>query len=260
MTQAIDQDKEFIIAHPEYKLSLWEWVKFKYYIYKRKQNYPLAYITKKKEFYGLNFNITEDVLVPRPETEQIVDLALDQIKKIDGRILLVDIGTGSGCIPISIVKTIKDDNKQKAIRALATDIDSDAISLAKKNAKKHSVDIGFYQGNLAQPVLDKLNCYENIIITANLPYLTENQFNTEPSIQQEPRQALVAENEGLEYYEELLRQLSGTTIYDKNYTLFFEINPQQKKGTKKLVDNHTPKKVEFKKDLKGWVRVAKITS
>lgn len=255
MAHAISQEKEFIIAHPEYKLSLWEWVKFKYYIYKRKQNYPLAYITGKKEFYGLDFNITEDVLVPRPETEQIVDLALEQINEMDDHILLADTGTGSGCIPISILKNLEK-KKISQLETIATDISDEALEIAKKNSKKYKVEIDFRQGNLAEPIKSELKSYENVVITANLPYLTREEFNSEQSIQQEPKEALVAEEKGLELYENLLEQIKNFSLKNQNLVLFFEINPWQKENIKKLVKQRLNNcKIDFKKDLNKKDRI-----
>lgn len=271
LAYTINQDKQFLVTNPEYKLSFWEYLKFRYYIYKRKNNYPLAYITGQKEFYGLDFTINEDVLVPRPETEQMVELALAEINNLltnqksnsdsQTQILLADIGTGSGCIPISILKTIqeKNNNLLPQIKTTATDISKKALEVAKKNTKKHQVDIDLRKGSLADPILKELHDYENIIITANLPYLIEEEFNSEASIKKEPKQALIAENGGLEHYEELLKQLNKVGLKGKNLVSFFEINPNQSEKIQEIICKYLKNAdVQIKKDLKRLDRLVMI--
>lgn len=192
-------------------------------------------------------------MVPRPETELMVKKTIEEIQTTEGEVLLIDIGTGCGCIPISILKNT---NLEKAI---ATDISKQAISMARKNAKKHKVQTDFRQGNLAEPVKSELERDQNIIITANLPYVTPEQFKSEPSIQQEPKQALVAENGGLEYYKKLLEQLSEIGIENKKITLFFEINPGQSEKIKKIIINYLSEvEININSDLQGRKRLLKI--
>ena len=253
LTHAIDKSRAFIIAHPEYKLNPSQKKQFKKYIKKRKENSPVAYIIGHKEFYNLDFKLNNYTLVPRPETELIVDKAIEKIKEreID---LLLDIGTGSGCIPISILKNI---NNQ--IKTIATDISKKALKVAKQNAKKHNVSIDFRQGNLLEPTIKEIVEAKNIIITANLPYITQKQYESEPSIRKEPKQALIAENEGLKYYEELIEQLEDINIEEKNITLLFEIDPSQSKKIKEIIFKYLPNpKIEIKKDLKRNDRLVKI--
>jgi release factor glutamine methyltransferase len=245
---AIKKPKEFLYSHPEYRLSVWELLKLKYFIFLRKYGYSIAAITKHKEFYGLDFFVNKYVLIPRPDTELMVTEAIEEIKKTNRKIL-VDIGTGSGCIPISILK-----NLAEPIRTYAIDISGQALKVAKKNAENHEVKIQFFQGNLLEPILKLIS--DKVVITANLPYLTEQQFQNEPSIQREPKNALVADNSGLALYEELLQQIktSGLTA-----TIFLEIDPSQTEAINKLVIKYLPEsKIEVKKDLGGLNRLVKI--
>ncbi|KKS53992.1 MAG: Release factor glutamine methyltransferase, partial [Candidatus Magasanikbacteria bacterium GW2011_GWA2_42_32] len=142
---------------------------FKKLIARRAKGEPIAYLIGHKEFYGLDFEINKNVLIPRPETELMVE---EVVKKIDRlKIILIDVGTGSGCIPIAILKTIKN---TATIKCFAIDISPGAIATAKRNAKKHNVKIKFLHGNLLEPMMSQLTQYSKknkIIITANLPYL-----------------------------------------------------------------------------------------
>lgn len=250
---AINKPKEFLYSHPEYRLSIWEKLKLKYFLFLRQKGYSVAAITKHKEFYGLDFFVNKHVLIPRPDTELMV---VEATRIMNDRTILIDIGTGSGCIPIAILKTLK----HEPIKTLAVDISRSALRVAKKNATTHDVKIKFLQGNLLEPIIKNysplLAPHSSIIITANLPYLTEQQFQEEPSIQQEPKIALVADKNGLVLYEELLQQVKTA---DLNATIFLEIDPSQSEKISDLIKTNFPNaKFEIKKDLGGLDRLVKI--
>ncbi len=246
---AIKKPKEFLYSHPEYKLSFLESIYLKYFIFLYKKGYSVAAIVGHKEFYGLDFFVNKYVLIPRPDTELMVAEAIEEIKKTNEKITLIDVGTGSGCIPISILK-----NLPESIQTYATDISNQALKVAQKNAKIHNVDIKFFQGNLLEPVLKQIS--DKIVITANLPYLTEQQFQSESSIQREPKNALVAKNDGLALYEGLLQQIKTANL---NTAVFLEIDPTQTEEISKLIKQYFPEsKIEIKKDLSGLDRLVKI--
>lgn len=260
LSHTIKKTKEFIFAHPEYVLSTYQQIHLWYYLQKYKNGVPIAYITGHKEFFGLDFFVNKHTLIPRPDTELMVEEAC---KQITNNTLLIDIGTGSGCIPIAITKTAA-----KKIKLIATDISAQALQIAKKNAAQHQVSIQFLQGNLLKPIIPLIKRYAfhdtrftTIVLTANLPYLTEEQFKKEPSIQHEPYHALVASNEGLGLYETLLQQIK--TLYDLQLTIhvFFEIDPSQTKKINSLIKKHLPTAAtKIKKDLAGRDRLVIITT
>jgi len=251
---AINKPKEFLYSHPEYKLSFLESIRLRYFIFLYKKGYSVAAIVGHKEFYGLDFFVNKHVLIPRPDTELMVIEAIEEIKKSNEKITLIDVGVGSGCIPISILK-----NLPKQIPAYATDISGQALKVAKKNARTHNVNIEFFHGNLLKPVIQKiLNLKSQIIITANLPYLTEQQFQNEPSIQREPKNALVADSNGLALYEELFKQIKLLPT-PHSLLLLLEIDPSQTEEISKLIKQYFPKSnFETKKDLSGLDRLVKI--
>ena len=270
----INKPKEFIYSHSEYKLGIWQYLKLNYYLYLLKKGYSAACIVKNKEFYGLNFYVNKDVLIPRPDTEMLVEASANRIRNRNEKISLVDVGTGSGCIPVAIITSINQkipkgslwDSKSKKqptnlIDVIATDISKKALKVARRNAKKHKVDINFLQGSLLGPVFKKYNLqnYSSIIITANLPYLTDEQFKNEPSIQREPKLALIADKSGLALYEKLLEQIKKLTDYNLQITTFFEIDPSQTTQITKLIKKNLPgAKINIIQDLAGKNRVVKI--
>jgi len=259
IAEVIKKEKEFIYTHPEYRLTVFEYLEFRYFLYKLKNNYPLSYITKKKEFFNLDFKISKNVLVPRPETEIMVQKAINTISKKNDKVLLIDVGTGSGCIPISILKNIN-----KPIKTIAIDISTKALQVAKQNSEIHDVDIEFKHGNLLEPILkeDILQNYTNIVITANLPYITEKQYQKEDSIQKEPKQALVADKQGLELYVKLLYQLKK--IQDQYLSLkinvLLEIDPSQAQILPNLIQKiFANARVQVIQDLAKKNRVVTIS-
>lgn len=218
--------REFFLVHDKYALSFVEYLRITRAIRKRIKGIPLAYITGKKEFYGLEFEVNTNTLVPRPDTEVMVEAVKLQITndKVQN-ITLIDVGTGSGCIPIAIGKYA---NRQ-VCKIIAIDISRGALRVAKRNAKKHNINIQFLHGNLLDPLIKQKTrklANQPTIITANLPYLTEQQFSEELSIQQEPKSALVAEDNGLALYKQLLLQLKNN-LSPIPLTGFFEIDPTQ---------------------------------
>lgn len=282
----LKKDRSYIVAHPEFPISLYKRLFFYYVLKKRNRGIPIAYLLGHKEFFGIDFIVNRHTLIPRPETELMVEEVLSQIQKYfeqshknlnqtndqkDEKIILIDIGTGSGCIPISIIKNIP----EKKVTSIAVDTSSFALRVAGRNAKNHNVAITFLHGNLLEPLnkifsLHQLDSASKqttpylLFITANLPYLRTEQYNNEPSIQHEPRHALVAQNNGLALYEELLQQLQKifqqTMINRFSTSLFLEIDPSQSRQITELIKKYFPDaSVKIKADLRNQDRLVIIT-
>ncbi len=258
---AIKKSREFVLTHPEYKLNKLEENKLKKLIKKRIIGEPIAYLVKEKEFYGLKFFVNKNVLVPRPETELIVDEVLKIIKpKI--KTTIIDVGTGSGCIIISIAKIIEKKYKNlDNFNFFAIDISSKALAVAFKNANMHSLKnkIHFLKGNLLKPIKKNINFNSTkTIIVANLPYLTPKQIKRSPSIQAEPHIALEAGQDGLKYYRQLFKQIKKR--YKGNVYVLIEISPSQVQKIKEDVFKLFPLIEKFKvaKDLAGFNRIITI--
>lgn len=243
------KDKTFILTNPKYRLKFYELVLFFILLFRFRRGIPLAYLAGQKEFFGLDFIVNKHTLIPRPDTELMVEEAIKIIAS-KKEITLIDIGTGSGCIPIAILKNVK----PAPVKTFAIDISEGALKTAKKNADKHGTNIIFKKGDLLIPVLSELS--GEVIITANLPYLTKEQFDTEPSIQKEPRSALVTDEGGLALYKKLLVQMKNIK---QPVTALFEIDPGQTDKIKELIVNTiSSAQVKIKTDLAGRDRLVII--
>lgn len=252
----LKKDRAYIVSHNEYQLSPAQSLQFNNYIKLRAKHFPLAYIIGYKEFYGLNFFVTPVVLIPRPESEQLVDLALDSYSNNTDS-TIIDIGTGSGCLIISVLVELS--KKHKQAKGIAIDISSRALAIAKRNSKKNHVsNIQFIQSNLLTTFIKKpsaLSKSKHLIILANLPYVPLKILKTEPSIKQEPRLALAGGKDGLDIYRRLAKQIYKLQKQcNVSMTILCEINPEQKKSFQSL----WKERVVFKKDLAGKNRIGII--
>lgn len=241
----LKKDRTFLLAHPEAHVSKRQAEKIKRLIKERETNKPLAYILGKKEFFNLPFSVNRFTLIPRPETELLVESALNHIKhQISNikheKIVVVDVGTGSGNIIISIAKHFQDSKYKdpnspyhlipNTYHLFGIDISKRALQVAQKNAKRHSVEdkISFVQSDLLKNIQRKLNRFDELLVIANLPYLSHKLYTeTEPTVQNfEPKTALVSGVDGLDHYRRLLVQLR-TLTKAKKVSFWLEISPEQ---------------------------------
>lgn len=256
LSYVLDKSREYLLAHPEIKLTVSQNKKYQSLISRRAKDEPIAYLTQDKEFYGLNFYVDKNALIPRPESE----LMIEEVKKIlkqDQKPIIIDVGTGSGCLAITLSKIFP------AASVYATDVSLKALVVARKNARSHKVKIKFYRGNLLASLPKSLwRARASICIIANLPYLSEKyQKNIrETSLKFEPKKALWGGEDGLDYYRELFGQIrTGIRNQESGIMIFAEINPEQILGMKKIIKNNFPKaKIKTKKDLGGLERILVI--
>jgi len=229
----LNKEQSFILAHQDFKLPLYQKLKLKYFFNKRINGWSIASIMKEKWFYGIKFFVNKNVLIPRPETEIIIN----EIKKINPENnFILDVGTGSGCIIITLAKILNRNNKFSAV-----DISPKTLLVAKKNAKKYKQNISFYTNNLLNNADEILPKKQDIIIIANLPYLTKEQIKNSPSIKKEPLVALDGGNDGLALYKMLFKQINEWIKKQKvknKIVLFLEIDPSQNKKIKNIIQNN----------------------
>ena len=206
---------------------------------------PIQYILGVTEFYGLDFKVTSSVLIPRPETEELVEWILLETKQLNPHIL--DVGTGSGCIAITLSK------KMKYATVDALDVSAEALEVAKENAKANNVSIKFSKIDvLAHQDLDK----RFDIIVSNPPYILESEKKvmSKNVLDFEPHQALfVLNHDALIFYDRIadiaVKQLN------KKGVLYFEINQAYGKEIVQLLQEKNFKDIELKKDISGNYRM-----
>lgn len=195
LEDTIQKDRAWVVAHPEYKLNQKVIQKLDELIKRRANREPLAYIRKRAWFYGRFFEVNPNVLIPRPESENFIEL-LKELRPP----AIIDIGTGSGVLAI----TAKLELPRASV--IATDTSSTALAIAQKNAATHKTDIQFVSGSLLDPLSDKQ--LKDSVIIANLPYVPKNLI-TSPEITQEPSEALFSGEDGLKHYRKFWQQITG---------------------------------------------------
>jgi release factor glutamine methyltransferase len=285
LSLALNRPKEYTLAHSEKKLTRLQEKKFIDFARRRSAGEPIAYITGKKEFFGLDFIVNKNVLIPRPETELLVENAIKKINLFfchpaldagsresaippdtrfrgDDNLDIIDIGTGSGNIIISIAKNIPSKIRNKT-NFYAIDISKESLRIVKKNAKRHKLDkkIKFIQSDMLEffrPSAKKNKKINNILIVANLPYVSPALYRkNKNNLKYEPKAALLSRNNGLAHYIKLFKQVR-LLIADR-YSLILEISPEQKPEIGRIIKEYLPKtKIHFFKDLAGKWRMAEI--
>jgi release factor glutamine methyltransferase len=196
---ALGRDRTFLYAHPEYQTTTDEIARIGSFLRRRADREPLQYIRGSQEFYGLDFEVTPDVLIPRPETEMLVERAINYLNGIS-KPRFMDIGTGTGCIAISILKHVPE------ARALAVDISPAAISVASRNAEQNDV--------ADQLILIESDLYSNVpaegfhLIVSNPPYVPEPDIEgLQPEVRDhEPHLALTDGRDGLSIIAEIVQR------------------------------------------------------
>lgn len=209
-----------------------------------KTNKPLQHILEKTEFYNLTFKVNEHTLIPRPETEELVDWILKE--KFNS---VLDIGTGSGCIAISIAK-----NSNTNVSAI--DVSKNALEVAMENARLNNVNINFIQQNILETEqLEKVD-----LIVSNPPYVLESEKKEMKSnvLDFEPHLALFVDNNSPLIFYKKIADLAYCTL-NKGGKLFFEINEQFGEQTKSMLKNVGFVNIELKKDINDKDRMIKAT-
>jgi release factor glutamine methyltransferase len=248
-------DRAHIIAHPEKPISDEQVVAYANLIQRRVNGEPYAYLVGHREFYGRDFIVTPDVLVPRPETEHLVEHAIMMVEgfyKDPAEVRAVDVGTGSGIIAISFALRFP------TATVYATDISPEALAVAKRNAELHGVkNIQFLEGHLLEPL------YENNIkvdlILCNPPYLPSDLVPQLPFSRFEPEIALDGGTDGLLYYHLLFKQVHLVGI--PPIRMFLEIGSTQSQAVLRIAHQHLSIMLqEVIRDYAGHDRVVRLSA
>ncbi|MBP6889350.1 MAG: peptide chain release factor N(5)-glutamine methyltransferase [Candidatus Moranbacteria bacterium] len=260
------KSKEYLIAHPEHLFSEMIHRKLAALVQRRKNHEPIAFITGQKEFYGFNFSVNSTTLIPRPETELIVESVLENIShqiipssyQTEKKFLtLIDIGTGSGNILLALLKTLEKKMPLLSLSCFGLDISSGAITLARKNARALQLHtpVRFLQSDLLQSLpAQTIEQSTHLYILANLPYLSEKIYEKcPPDVKNyEPFSALVSDTRGCAHIERLLQKIASfhSASPHLSWDIWLEISPEQKTFlTKKIRDILPTARFEFQKDL-----------
>jgi len=218
-----------MLTHTERRLSIAQVKDLHSLLERRLSHEPISYITGKSEFFGRSFEVSSDTLQPRPETETMIELALKQ--HIPERSVIVDVGTGSGSIIITLSQELTGRHS-----FYATDISSSCISIASRNATAYSADITFIEGDLLSPINKIVNKQSSCLILANLPYVP-NHYVINEAARHEPDIAIYGGKDGLDLYRKLFDQLDTITGPD-SVTLLTESLPPQHSDLAQLANSH----------------------
>lgn len=244
LAYTLDADRTYLHAHATDTLQDSTLRRFGKLVERRLQREPVAYITGRKEFYGREFIVTPNVLIPRPETEELVELVLrSQIS--DLRFSVLDVGCGSGCIGITLKL------EQPELNVTLSDISPEALSVAKRNAEQLGATVGLIESDLLSQFLASEISFD--IIVANLPYV-DKDWETSPETEHEPALALYADNHGLELIDRLIEQSSR--VLNKHGWLFLEADPEQHGSITTTTSRHGLQPVEIQGYAMSFVRQA----
>lgn len=207
---------------------------------------PLQYITNEQYFYKLKFYVNENVLIPQPDTEILVEEAIKIFKEKEN-VKILDICTGSGCIGITLAKNIKN------AKVTLTDISNLALEVARKNAKENNADVEIINSNMFENINEKYD-----LIVSNPPYIESKVIKTlSKDVQNEPKLALDGGEDGLHFYK-ILSNEAYKYLKDDGY-LIMEIGYNQKEAVSNILEEtHKYKNIYSKKDLSGNDRIVVI--
>ncbi|MBI5350128.1 MAG: peptide chain release factor N(5)-glutamine methyltransferase [Chloroflexi bacterium] len=249
LAQAMGATREWVIAHPEAELNEEQRARFEDMIAQMSRGTPLPYVLGEWEFFGLAFKVNPHVLIPRPETELLIEEAIEKSQLLKSQLpitnySIADVGTGSGIIAITLAKKLGN------VEIFATDISGEASKVAKENAQRHGVAdrIKFIRGDLLEGV-GKVN-----MICANLPYIPTHELETLEVIKHEPRLALDGGDDGLRLVERLLDTARDHLL--PRGIILAEIAANEGEAALRLAKNYFPTaQSEVKKDLAGLDRL-----
>jgi len=267
LLHVLGRDRAWMYTHPEEEISAPEAECFFKLVSRRAAGEPTQHLTGKQEFWGLEFEVTPDVLIPRPETEHVIEVALDRLalrercagrpRKTDGAGLqIADIGTGSGCIAIALAKELP------GAAFVATDISSAALAVAQRNATRHGVAgrVRFIECNLLENVFDSPIAISRSpllfdLVVSNPPYIGRREAATlmREVREHEPEIALYGGEEGYELYADLIAEVA--THLMPGGILVLELGHNSLPAVQPLLDASTWSKVSVTNDLAGIPRV-----
>jgi release factor glutamine methyltransferase len=246
------RDRTFIITHPQTTLASPNVQRLRELVERRASGVPMQYLTGHQEFYGLDFEVTPDVLIPRPETELLVETALELLGEAGKPALVCDVGTGSGCIPVALL------HEEASARAVGLDISTGALRVAAHNAARHGVR--------ERLILITSDCFAALhpsvarftMIVSNPPYIAEDALaGLQREVRDhEPRVALTPGGDGLSIIRRLVAD--APRFLERSGHLLIEIGFDQHEAVRQLIDPQVWQLLDIHKDLQGIPRVVAL--
>lgn len=241
LSAILDVDKTYLVINEKQALTKEQEEKFENGIESLNKNTPIQYITGFQEFYGIKFKVNQNVLIPRFDTEILVQEVL-KIAREDSKIL--DMCTGSGILAITIAKNVDNSN------IYASDISMEALEIAKENNKIQNTNVQFIKSNLFENIKEK----EFDIIVSNPPYITKTEMeNLSEEVKKEPKLALYGGTDGLDFYKKITQ--NAKDYLKKGGYLLFEIGYKQKEDVSQILKQNEFSNVKCIKDYNGNDRV-----
>jgi len=250
ISKILNLSKHYIISYPDLEISEEDAKKLKVLSKKRASGYPMGYLTKSKEFFGLDFYIEEGVLIPRPETEILVEKVIEKLQNAKGELIGLEVGVGSGCISVGLLKNIKN------LKIIGIDISDKALEITQKNAKIHEVldRLKLFKFDIMNEKINSLNLPKLDFVVSNPPYIKEEDYQKlQKEVKKEPKEALISGKEGTEFYEKIVNSLKDFLKEDGFFG--FEVGIGQAEKVKQILEDNGYKNIEIYKDLAGIDRV-----
>jgi release factor glutamine methyltransferase len=252
----LQRDRTWLYAHPEYALDASQVARYSDLLQRRAAGVPVQYLTGQQEFWGLTFEVNPSVLIPRPETEHLIEVALERLaSRRDAPLRIADVGTGSGCIAVALA------HEFPQAQIVATDLSAEAIDVARRNAARHAVSdrVSFAQTDLLQSYLVFAGTAASRpfdLIVSNPPYVARAEQGAlqREVVEHEPHQALFAGPEGLDVYPRLIAQ--AATLLLPGGVLILELGHGQAERVRVMFfENANWGNIGITNDLTGIPRV-----
>lgn len=249
LAEVLQVSRAHVIAHREKVLTPEQATHYESLIARRENGEPVAYLLARRAFYDREFIVSPAVLIPRPETEHLLEIALDYVKT-HPQAVVVDVGTGSGALAV----TLAANTPQTTVYAV--DISPDALHIARMNAEAQHTNVTFLEGSLLAPLIEQGIKVD--LIMANLPYIPTEEMHNLAVSQHEPHLALDGGADGLDLIRELLDQIPD--VCQPGALILLEIGADQATATRALIgDQLSDAQVTVQKDYAGHDRVVAIT-